>query len=358
MKKPIFTGAWGNCHIQGIAVDKENGYIYYSFTTKLVKATLSGEIKGTVEGLVGHLGCIAFNEKDGCVYGSLEYKNDVIGKGILKAVDSFQSFDDAFYVAKFDVSKIDRIGMSAEKDGIMTAMYLKEVTDDYNGTGIDKEGNAVPHKYGCSGIDGLTFAPLPAETDKDSDCLYVAYGIYGDTRRNDNNHQILLCFNMAQCSKYFMPLDQKFMHRNGPASPLHKYFIYTGNTRYGVQNLEYDKYTKAFLMAVYTGQKEEFPNYSLFAADCEKKAARKFSAEINEYVEILELKKCGEYDEKSGLYGWHFPYGSTGLFSYGDGNWLISHEESTPEEQCSYIHHYKWDNVHPFECLTEKQQIT
>ena len=28
MKKPLFTGTWGNCHIQGIAVDKRNGYIY------------------------------------------------------------------------------------------------------------------------------------------------------------------------------------------------------------------------------------------------------------------------------------------------------------------------------------------
>ena len=61
MKNPIFTGLWGNCHIQGIAVDKNNGFIYYSFTTKLIKATLDGEIVGTVDGLMGHLGCIAFN---------------------------------------------------------------------------------------------------------------------------------------------------------------------------------------------------------------------------------------------------------------------------------------------------------
>ena len=52
MKKTIFTGLWGNCHIQGIAVDKEKGFIYYSFTTKLVKATLDGEIVGTVDGLL------------------------------------------------------------------------------------------------------------------------------------------------------------------------------------------------------------------------------------------------------------------------------------------------------------------
>ena len=42
MNAPIFTGSWGKCHLQGIAVDRAGGYIYYSFTTKLVKARLNG----------------------------------------------------------------------------------------------------------------------------------------------------------------------------------------------------------------------------------------------------------------------------------------------------------------------------
>jgi hypothetical protein len=65
MNPPIFTGVWGKCHIQGITVDEKNGYIYYSFTTKLVKARLDGTVVGCVDGLLGHLGCIAFNEQDG-----------------------------------------------------------------------------------------------------------------------------------------------------------------------------------------------------------------------------------------------------------------------------------------------------
>ena len=222
MKTPIFTGYHGKCHIQGIAVDKQNGYIYYSFTTKLIKATLEGEIIGSVDGLVGHLGCIAFNEEDGCVYGSLEYKSDSIGRGILKNLGTDVKFDDAFYVVKFDVSKIDRPDTDAHD--VMTAIYLKEVVDDYNGDGIGKDGSPVPHRHGCSGIDGLTFAPHP---NKKHLCLYVAYGVYSDINRDDNDYQVLLCFDHTEWKRYEKPLDQNNMHVSGPAKPLDKFFVYT-----------------------------------------------------------------------------------------------------------------------------------
>ena len=349
MKSPIFTGFWGKCHIQGIAVDKKNGYIYYSFTTRLVKATLEGDIIGSVEGLVGHLGCIAFNENDGCVYGSLEYKNDAIGKGILNSIGSSESLSDGFYLVRFNASGIDRIGINAENSNIMSAVYLKEVTDDYNGIGYDKNGKAVAHKYGCSGIDGVTFAPLPSRNENEGMYLYVAYGIYSDINRNDNNYQILLCYDIAELERFFEKLDQKNMHKKGPAKPYQKYFVYTGNTCYGVQNLEYDSFTKSIFMAVYKGKKTEFPNYSLFAVNTECPFEEKFSEELNEKMKCLTLKKQGLYDEKSGIYGWDFPYGSTGLYSFGDGNWLVCHEDSTPEGQCGYIYRYKWNETYPFE---------
>lgn len=363
MEKPIFTRVWGNCHIQGIAVDRKNGHIYYSFTTKLVKATLEGEIIGSVDGLVGHLGCIAFNEEDGCVYGSLEYKNDAIGRGIRGAVGSELSFSDAFYIVRFDAAKIDRLNIPAENSDIMSAVYLKEVADDYNGTGNDKNGNPVPHKYGCSGIDGITVAPLPGKSEDDGLYLYVAYGIYGDADREDNDHQILLCLDFTSLDTFARPLDQENMHRSGPAAPLHKFFVRTGNTRYGVQNLEYDRYTGSFLMAVYRGDKPEYPNFSLFAADAENAPRPRRLSGSEETVEMLELRPLGIHDEKSGTYGWHFPHGSTGLYSFGDGRWLISHNKSTPDGECAYIYPYVWDKTHPFICeipiedrLTEKAQ--
>ena len=78
--KHIFSGYFGKIHCQGIAVDEEKGYVYFSFTTKLIKTDLEGNLIGTVDGLIGHLGCIAFNKEDGKVYGSLELKTTLSEK--------------------------------------------------------------------------------------------------------------------------------------------------------------------------------------------------------------------------------------------------------------------------------------
>ena len=293
MTQPIYTGTWGNCHIQGIAVDKKNGYIYYSFTTKLVKATLDGEIIGSVDGLIGHLGCIAFCEADGRVYGSLEYKNDSIGRGIQSTIKDATVFDDGFYIARFDVDKIDRLDMSAEESGVMKCIYLKEVVDDYNGTGKDKDGNTVPHRYGCSGIDGVTFGPLPGKSESDGIYLFVAYGIYRDHNRCDNDHQVILCYDTKNWDTYAKEMNQRSMHVCGPDAPDHKFFVYTGNTTWGVQNLEYDRHTSAFFMAVYNGTKPEFPNYGLYAIDASVAPKMQRLCGLVEDGETLTLKPFG-----------------------------------------------------------------
>lgn len=348
MKQPIYTGTWGRCHIQGIAVDKKNGYIYYSFTTKLVKATLDGEIVGSVDGLIGHLGCIAFNEKDGRVYGSLEYKNDSIGRGIQSTIKDATVFADGFYIARFDVDKIDRLDMSAEESGVMKCIYLSEVVNDYNGTGKDLNSNTVPHRYGCSGIDGVTFGPLPGKSESDGVYLFVAYGIYRDLNRCDNDHQVILCYDTKNWDTYAKEMNQRSMHTSGPDAPNHKFFVYTGNTTWGVQNLEYDRHTDAFFMAVYNGVKPEFPNYDLYAIDATVAPRSEILRGVGEVGEVLTLKKIGKLDEKSGVWGWHFPHGSTGMFSYGDGRWLISENRITTEGQCGYIFHYLWNENDPF----------
>ena len=113
LPRTIESGPFKAGHIQGIAVDTDQKYIYYSYTTMLIKTDMQGNIVGTVTGLLGHLGDLDFNDEDGRLYGSLEYKNDAIGQGILRMERSTRTLQNAFYIAIFDVERITRVGMDA-----------------------------------------------------------------------------------------------------------------------------------------------------------------------------------------------------------------------------------------------------
>ena len=291
-------------HVQGIAVDAGREFLYFSFTTCLVKTDMAGNLIGSVTGLVGHLGCIAYNYEDGKVYGSLEFKQDAIGRGILKNLGESKVPQDGFYMTVFDGEKITRPNMDAEKDGVMEAVYLKEVTDDYTAPG---------HRFGCSGIDGTTFAPAFGE-QAGKQFLYVSYGIYSDTGRDDNDHQVILQYDISQWGRYAKPLRQADMHRSGPEKPDGKFFVFTGNTTYGVQNLEYDPHSRLMLMCVYPGKKERFPNRPLYFVDCEKAPTED---------SLLALAPIG-LPHPSGIFGSRFPLGETGIAALGDGRFLIS----------------------------------
>jgi len=315
MTHSIQISAAAGSHVQGIAVDAKREYIYVSITTQLVKADMNGNIVGSVTGLAGHLGCIAYNYDDGKVYGSLEFKQDSIGKGILANLGSDKKLQDGFYMTVFDVDKIDRIGMDAEKDGVMTAVFLKEVYDDYSAPG---------HRYGCSGIDGTTYAPAFVQTGG-KNYLYVSYGVYSDTGRSDNDHQVILQYDVSDWGNYARPLNQEDMHRCGPASPKGKYFVFTGNTTYGIQNLEYDPATRTMLAAVYRGKKEQYPNYPMYFIDCDKEPVNGVLAGIGQEGHQLSLAQLGIRHEATGIYGCEFPHGSTGIASLGNGDFYISH---------------------------------
>lgn len=355
LPRTIDPGLQGNGHVQGIVADVDNNAIYYSFTTFLLKTDLQGKPLASVNGLTGHLGCLTFDKKNRKIYGSLEYKNDAIGKGILKYSSKdgqIKQNEDGFYIAIFDIDKIDRMNMDAEKDKVMNAVYLKEVVDDYSGKVNDGTKN-IDHVWGCSGIDGVTFAPVPGSKNKDKKYLHVAYGIYGDTTRTDNDYQVILAYDTKNWDKYAKPLSQLAPHKSGPKKHEHKYFVHTGNARYGIQNLAYDPSTDGWLAAVYTGKKSWYPNYSLFMIDGSlpsKKNLIKGTYKPFKGEEIF-LKDAGLKDEKSGVRGWYFPYGSTGIAPLGDGYFYISHNYKKKKKQGTTLHLYKWtgnpDN--PFE---------
>lgn len=336
----IHSGYWNTGHCQGIALDTKHEFIYYSFTTMLVKTDLQGNLIGTVTGLLGHLGCIDFCDRDGRVYGSLEYKNDAIGRGILAHLGSDAKLEDAFYMAVFDVSKIDRVGMDATRDGVMKTVYLKEVVDDFSAE-VTCGGKTYAHRHGCSGIDGTTFGPMPGSEDK-TDYLFVTYGVYSDVERKDNDYQVILCYDTRDWDSLAQPLYQEAMHKSGPEKPLKKLFAYTGNTTYGVQNLEYDAYTNSYLMAVYCGKKPIFMNRPMYAFDAAKAPEKMVLRGVEPETEGEVVSLCGK-----GMVGWTYPYGSTGLYAFGDGRYYVSYDGHCDKGWYTEVRLCRWDCESP-----------
>ena len=340
LPRKIESGPFKAGHIQGIAVDTEQKYMYYSYTTMLIKTDMQGNIVGSVTGLLGHLGDLDFNDVDGRLYGSLEYKNDAIGQGILRMEKSERKLQTAFYIAIFDVEKITREGMDAEKDGIMTTVYLPTVLEDYLAEVLTAEGKKE-HRLGCSGIDGVTFGPKFGKKGG-KQYLTVGYGVYGETDRSDNDYQVLLQYDVSKWAKYEKPLSQEEMHLLGPAKPAGQYFVKTGNTTYGVQNFDYDASSHSWMMAVYKGNKKHYPNYTFFAADG---AARPVKQALDgvpyiKKAKVVALKAAGK--QQGDIRGWDWGVGSTGMCSLGDGYFYLSHNYKIEAGQGSIIRLYRF----------------
>jgi len=339
----VYTGKQGPLHVQGVVVDKANGYVYFSFTDKLIKMDLSGKLIGSVTGFVGHLGDLDFGD-DGKIYGSLEYKNDAIGKGIKRELGVKGSVEDGFYIAIFDAARIVRPDMNAEKEDLLRTVYIKEAVDDYSAN-VKVGDKEVAHRFACSGIDGVAFAPSIGSSDTTKKFLYVAYGVYGDTARNDNDYQVILKYDVSKWDKYAQTLSQDKLHHSGPKKPMEKYFVKTGNTRYGVQNLAYDPHSGNLFAAVYAGPKPQYPNYDLFVIDGKKEPVKAYVPSDNKQVKVktLSLVDGGPKDPNSGISGWFFEWGATGLCPLGDGLFYISHNKKTKDsQQESTIYKYKW----------------
>ena len=265
-------------HVQGIAYDSTEECFYCSFTTAFYKVSADGRVLSGIEDIHGHLGALTFDEASRKVYASLECKDDEIGRNISKGMgkEGYARDESRFYIAEIDVDRMT-----------METFELPEVRKDY-----------LAGRFACSGIDGVSIAPRFGRKNGKPEYLYVAYGIYGDTERTDNDYNIILCYRPGKYNK-----------------PVHKYFVHTGNTTYGVQNLCYDSYSGRLYMAVYRGKKESYPNYALFALDIGQKPVKgRLEGVPYETGRVLMLNS---------FTGWHQNLGSTGICSMGDGFFYI-----------------------------------
>lgn len=352
-------------HVQGIALDAEKGCMYMSFTSRFVKVDMNGRILASIDRIQGHLGAMTFNPQDRKVYASLECKDDEIGQGIARTLNVQTVSVSRFYIAIIDVDKMTSLDMNPENNDVLKTVCLLKPCEDYKYSATVK-GRTVEHRYGCSGIDGVAIGravgPLaagPEERAAQKMYLYVGYGIYGDVARTDNDYQVIQRYSLEELDRLAKPMIFGESHESGPKKPEKEYFVFTGNTNYGVQNLTYDPYTDCLFMAVYKGKKEKYPNYSLFAVDLGQKpfrSALKGSGSSRRKLQLALVPASGVnagessssvkpmHDQATGITGWRFKWGSTGLCPVGDGYWYISEnakDKYTKKQSCN-ARLYRW----------------
>ena len=327
----------GKFHVQGLAFDKEKECFYFSFTSAFFKTDMEGNIIGSVCGINGHIGAMTFDPVGRKVYASLELKDDAIGRNISEKLGarSWTRDQSAFYVAEIDVDKINSIGMS--QDEVMHLHLIEEACKDYKAS-VQVRDSILDHRFACSGIDGVTIAPAFGGKRPGERYLYVAYGIYGDTLRSDNDYNVLLCYKLNDIGGRLQ----------------HKYFIHTGNTTWGVQNLAFDKASGKMFLAVYNGSKKQWPNYDLYAVETSQTPFRgrlEGVPYLKGKVEQLSLSQDGIKDPSSGICGWNFKWGSTGLCPLGNGTFYISVNGNEGGSQfCkATLYHWTGDSLNPFE---------
>lgn len=209
-------------HMQGFVCD--GSFFYWSFTDCLIKTSRSGEIllRRAVPG--GHLGDITF--RDGKIYGSF------LGSALPGHVwDDWTSFQ----ILMFD----------AEDLRLIQAVSLP-VCDDYkriSGTASDERG--------FNAIDGIAFGREPGSEKWK---LFVACALLTGEQYAD---QILL-----QCSS-----EGKYET---------EYRIPTGNTVYGIQNLDYDTESGCFWFSTYEPERDFQPRETLYCVDAELRFSEQY----------------------------------------------------------------------------------
>lgn len=299
----------GPFHVQGLAYDSREDCMYMSFTSVFYKTDMEGNVVASISGINGHLGAMVFDPVERKVYASLELKDDSIGRNISsKLGDKLYSRDESvFYVAQIDVDKMTALDMPEE--GIIKRIRVQEACLDYKAH-VNIDGREKEHRYACSGIDAVTIAPEIGRVKSSRDYLYVAYGIYGDVDRTDNDYNVILAYPLQMVRDAAKLSDPVLKKYNA------KYFVHTGNTNWGVQNMSYDPLSQKLYLAVYKGKKAQWPNYSHFAIDMNQKP---FKAAL----EGVSYDKTPKSQLKV-AHAWNYKWGATGMCSLGDGRLYIS----------------------------------
>lgn len=332
-------GSWDIKHCQGMAIDQEKGFVYYSYTNTFVKCDFEGNAVGSITGIEGHMGDICYNEKDGKVYASL----NPVGKK-------------ALYLAIIDVDKLDKLGVDAVKGKLIRTVHLTHVWSDYAAR-VTNEGNTYYRRYGVSGTDAMCFGPS-FETGQ-GHYLTISCGTTPQEQRTDNDYQILVQYDVTGWwDKYGQALRYDKVHHIGPDKLHGKFFVYTGNTNYGVQTMTYFDELNLWFLNVYSTKKENFPKYNLFIVDGDIKPEKKAlkGQEKKDVQKVLTLYKDGNYDKATGIYGWNISDGSRGMEYLFNGLFYIIHTYKTwygKQTGVAYLYVWQPSDTTPFKIAAD-----
>ena len=102
-------------------------------------------------------------------------------------------------------------------------------------------------------------------------------------------------------------------------------------------------------MAVYRGKKPQFPNHAMYIVDGARPPRMETLAGVEPETRglTLSLWPHGEFHAASGVYGWEFRRGSTGLCSLGDGYYYVSCDGRDDNGWYTKVRLYRWDGLAP-----------
>ena len=344
------TGGVGTIsHVQGVATNLFGDVFYYSFTDRLVVQKSDGEIIGSVVGIQGHMGDLAFNPEDGRVYVSYSYSSSTSGLGEGTALRKQKNA----YVLIFDVEKIDRMNMSP--DGIVTCVYvgekIRELADtpgyDY---GTKYDDLTIGGKYGVvNSIGNLAIGPAFGENNaktyvtcvlsQPANALSSASGVYAYDRE-DNDYFVIVQFDVSNWGSYEVPYSE-IENAGGPKDFDRMYFYYAGQHDYGVQVMTYDAYQHMYVLTTYSlinstlEGATQFPNYSVYYLDAGQVKTGKLIGNGEESGNIV-TEKFGKKDEATGIKGWLVWY-DVGFISLGDGFYYRAENYTDGSAACRLI---------------------